>query len=237
VIVTTSKKGGEDVTATARALAERWGLTWVPRRELPSHTTCLAVTRVGLRLEYDGLVRAWHPAMLHAMRETGARHPLIRLTDAGPGDTVVDCTLGLGTDARFLSEWTGTRVTGLEVSPSVAAWTADGLAGVGANVDVVLAEATEWLSRQPARSVDLVVADPMFPERATQYVGDSLEPVRQHGDHRELDTAWRDEALRVARRAVVVRSLWGAPLLDRLDPPIRDGKKTRITVYGCWRVD
>jgi hypothetical protein len=237
MIVSTSRRGRDVEIARAHELAATWGLTYVPRAELPHDARFLAVTRDGLRLELDRKPRAWHPAMLHAMRETGARHPLIRLTGATRGDTVVDCTLGLGTDARFLSEWCGTRVIGLEVSPAVAAWTAEGLAGVGADVEVVLTDAASWLARQPSKSVDVVMADPMFPERPSGTAGNSLDPVRWLGDHRPLDLAWRDEALRVARKAVIVRTLWADDLLERLGAPIRDGKKTRITWYGCWRSD
>lgn len=234
--VSTSLRGRLLEEEAARALAERWGLTFVPRDALAPDAAFLAVTRQGLRLEKEGVARAWHPAMLHAMRETGGRHPLIRLTGAAKGDTVVDCTLGLGTDARFLSEWTGTRVIGLESVPVVAAFTADGLRRVGADVEVVCARATDWLAAQPSGSVDVVVADPMFPGREGTK-NNSLDPIRWAGDHRPLDVAWRDEALRVARKAVVVRALWADDLLDRLEAPWRDGKKTRITWYGCWRPD
>src|SRR5690606_16049580 len=127
-------------------------------------------------------------------------------------------------------------------------FTAAGLAGVREDVEVIVAEATAWMAEQPARSFDVVVADPTFPARETlldaprwrppsEQAAPSLDPSRWTAATRPADAAWLAQALRLARKAVLVRDVLGNDLLERLGAPIVDQRPKRTTRYGCWRVD
>lgn len=238
-----SERGGDDARARRDALAARWGFEAIARDALDPERPALVVTREGLRLRHRGVDRRWHDGMLHALRAAGAAHPLVRLTGLAPGHTVFDGTLGLGTDARFLSEWTGRTVVGVECVPALGLMAEEGLARVGADVRVRIGDGLDVLRDSPDDAYDVVLADPMFPPRDDPGPGHAgrpaptLEGVRWIADARPLDRAWRDEALRVARRAVIVRDLRGHDLLERLEAPhvwTRRGRKAR---YGVWRLD
>lgn len=235
MFITTSDKATDVEHARAAELARVWGFTCVPRSKMPHDEPVLVVTKVGLQLRSGGTSRRWHDGMLHAMRSAGVQHPLIRLTGLQPGDTVLDCTLGLGTDARFLAEYTRTRVVGVEVVPALALMAEEGLAKVGADVDVRVGDALSVLRALPEGAFDLVLADPMFPKRPTDArLAPSLEHVRWAADHGVIGADWRDEALRVARKVVLVRDMVGNDLLERLEAPHTWSRRGRATRYGWW---
>lgn len=215
------------------ALAARWGLRVVGRDALDDGgPPVLVVTRGGLRVRHRGADRGWHPGLFHTLIDAGAAHPWVRLSGLRAGHRVVDCTLGLGTDARFLAAWTGEQVVGLETVGALCALTDEGLAGVGADVRVVHADATAWLADQPDRSVDVVVADPMFPRGGR---APSLEVLRWLGDPAPVDLPWRDQALRVARVAVVLKDAVDGGLLERLEAPRVERHAGRASRWGVWR--
>lgn len=232
--VTTSHHAGPADHARAASLAARWGWTPVPAGTA-APGPCVVVTRAGLVLRAGGRDLRWHEGMIAARRAAGARHPWVARTGLAQGDRVLDATLGLGTDARFLAEWTGTRVAGVEVVPALAEMAREGLAAVRADVQVIVGDSADVLAGAPDDSWDLVVADPLFPEREGA-VTPGLAGVRHAGDPRPVDGAWRDDALRVARKALVIRDLWGNDLLERLRAPEIHGRRDRAARYGVWRL-
>jgi predicted O-methyltransferase YrrM len=133
-----------------------------------------------------------------------------------PGDAVLDCTLGLGADALVAAEAVGEdgRVVGLESSPALAAWVAEGLARLASaaarRVWVVATDHGDHLASCPERSFDVVVFDPMFRHARAQ--ASAFDPVRRLADQRPLDAGAIARARRVARRAVIVKD--GTPGWD-----------------------
>ena len=111
--VITCKNPNQKVIDTHTQLINLYGLSPGERQ---STEDALVVTRQGLALKVAGKQMSWHPGLLHALRESGSRHPWIQLGDIKIGDQILDCTLGLGTDARFISEITKERVLGIEQS-------------------------------------------------------------------------------------------------------------------------
>lgn len=215
------------------ALADAWGLSPIERQDLAPDDVAVVVGRDGLRLVRGGVYRRWHPGMLHTLREADCAHPWIRLSGLQRGETVLDGTLGLGTDATFLAEWTGRRVIACEVVPALALLASEGLVGV--DVEVRCADSFDVLCALPDRSVDLVIADPMFPV-VDDDASASLDLVRWVADPRPIDARWRDEALRVARRAVVLKDRARGGLLERLGAPVIHDKTRRAARYGAWPI-
>ena len=128
-----------------------------------------------------------------------------------PGERVVDATCGLGADARVLASAAGVdgRVIGLEASKPLAVLLAEGLPletpwPGSAPIEVHHADAETWLRAQPSRSVDVVFFDPMF-ER-TKKASPAFAELRRFADARPLTRAAVDEASRVARRLVLMKS-------------------------------
>jgi len=237
VDITTSAKARPAEVTRAKAIAQEWGFRYVERSTFSADTVALVVTGQGLEMRFHGVMRRWHPGMLHTLRESGWIHPLAKLSGLAVGDAVLDCTCGLGTDATFLSELTEHTVVALESVPALGLMAREGLARTGARVEVEIGDATDWLRAVPADSFDVVVADPMFPvEGSAKGIGHSLEVMRALGDARPLGLDWRDEALRVARKAVVMRDAKGSGRLEALECSEIYDRTRRAARYGVWRL-
>lgn len=133
-----------------------------------------------------------------------------------PGESVLDCTLGLGADALVAAAAVGAegRVVGLESSSPLAAWVEAGLRRLddpaARCVEVRRADHAEALAACPERSYDVVAFDPMFRHPRSQGFGFDL--VRKLGDPKPLQPVTLERARRVARRCVLVKD--GAPGWD-----------------------
>ena len=234
--VTWSRNAGPEHIERARAIAEQAGLTLIERQGAWStETPVLVVSRSGLCVRRGSETFRWHPGMLHARRAAGFLHPLVRLTHMRPGHTVLDATMGQGTDARFLSELLGRTVRGVELSPVVAMMTAEGLRGVDADVEVICRDGRDVLEEAPACSWDHVLFDPMFPAHPPgARRSPSLNGLRAMAHTGGVDAGWVRAARRVARWSVVVRDVEGSGLLEDLDPPHVWHRRGRPARYGVW---
>lgn len=132
-----------------------------------------------------------------------------------PGMSVLDCTAGLGTDllvASFVSGSQG-QVRGLEASAAICYLTAHGCQHFISEdakytealrrITLCQADYTDYLSQQPADSVDIVYFDPMFRQPIAS--SSNLKPLRYLADDRALSNDAVTEAIRVARQRVVIK--------------------------------
>ena len=228
--IITCKNPNQKVIDTHTKLINLYGLSAGQRQ---SNEDALVVTRKGLVLKVAGKQMSWHPGLLHALRESGTRHPWIQLGNIQHGDQVLDCTLGLGTDARFISEITKERVLGIEQSLAIFLITQEGLQNSGAQVDIQFGQCLEILSKQEKNSFDVVIADPMFPKHLEKQ-SHSLSIVRHFGSYQPLSLDWLKEAKRVARRCVLVKDHIHNDLLELLGAEYIWSKGKRLTRYGRW---
>jgi SAM-dependent methyltransferase len=231
--VTTPSEPGPGEEAAARAAASRHALPFAPRgrRSLAAVAEACgaaglivlgADARLWLAVDGAGPGRRWSPGMgaLRARRlaegERSTADGFLAAAQLRPGDAVLDCTLGLGADALVAAEAVGEdgRVVGLESSPALAAWVAEGLARLASaaarRVWVVATDHGDHLASCPERSFDVVVFDPMFRHARAQ--ASAFDPVRRLADQRPLDAGAIARARRVARRAVIVKD--GTPGWD-----------------------
>jgi hypothetical protein len=220
--------------AEARAAAARHGLAYLPRgrraaRELAREAGADALLVLSARaaiLSAGGEERRWSPGMgaLRAKRlrrglalhDPTARDPFLDAAGLREGDLVLDCTVGLGADALVAATAVGPggRVVGLESSPALAAWVAEGLRRCGeeaaARIELRAEDHARALDALPDRSFDVVVFDPMFRHARAEPAG--FDVVRRLADPRPLTPEALARARRVARRWVVVKD--GAPGWD-----------------------
>jgi len=228
--VTTSFDPRPSDLAEARAAAGRLTLPFAVRErrslaEVAADTgaeALLVLARTDVSLFVDGRERRWQPGMgaLRAKRlrlgERETAEPFLEAAGVVPGESVLDCTLGLGGDALVAAVAVGPRgrVVGLESSEALAALTAEGLRRLpdeaARRIEVRHGEAGASLAALPGRSFDLVTFDPMFRHPRAEPPGFDL--VRRLGDARPLEAKALGEARRVARRAVLVKD--GSPGWD-----------------------
>ncbi len=175
-----------------------------------------------------GAERRWSPGMgaLRAKRlraragggevDPTARDPFLDAAGLREGDEVLDCTVGLGADALVAAAAVGPRgrVVGIEASPALAAWVAEGLRRLAheaaSRIEVRSGDHAAALAALPDRSFDVVLFDPMF--RHARAEPAAFDVVRRLADPRPLSPATLARARRVARRWVVVKD--GAPGWD-----------------------
>jgi hypothetical protein len=158
------------------------------------------------------------------------------------GMSVLDCTLGLGTDAIVASMLTGGRgtVIGLEASSLIAFITGWGLAKLSTDsneitsamrrITVLSADYRQYLSALPDNYVDIVYFDPMF--RRPVHSSSGIRPLRDFADTSCLTEADLRQACRVAKQRVVVKETHGSPEFERLGITTLVGGRYSSIQYG-----
>ncbi|MDM5298454.1 class I SAM-dependent methyltransferase [Bacillus pumilus] len=228
MLITTSFRANEQTIKTAKVLAEDLHSEYIDRRK--QSVRQLAKTRgdvlvVGKeRFEWyqsNGEKFFFHPssAMFRVKRILrGEKDPLIEAAQLMPGDSFLDCTLGLGSDAITASCAVGNtgEVVGIEKNPITALLVREGLrtweTGVieadeaMKQISVISGDSIEQLKKLPNRSFDVVYFDPMFEETIRE--SSSIAPLRQVAEHHFDHDVAMQEAMRVARKRVVLKDHW-----------------------------
>jgi len=218
--VTTSGKLDQHVIELARSSAKSWGVPFLERRSkaplgplAASARSLLVFERRGVALcDRQGRVR-FSPGMARLrIKRLDARvqeERLVELAAFEPGDSVLDCTLGLAADALVAARAVGPTgsVVGLEKSLAIFALVSSGVRSFEAprscRIDVRHEDAAHFLACQPDRVFDLVLFDPMFDRPGK--CSPAFEMLRRHAEHAPLSKTALEQAQRVARRSVLVK--------------------------------
>ncbi|WP_219837540.1 class I SAM-dependent methyltransferase [Paenibacillus sp. R14(2021)] len=227
MIVSTPQKPSEEQIHYAQGIAEELGGRYVPRKQdslqllkQKYEDSCLLVADDrGLRYyENSEEPLYFHPSMAYVrvkrMRK-GESDPLITLTGCQPGDVVIDCTAGLGSDAIVFAYAAGKAgsVTALESERMLYTVVREGLRSYHTEhgdvnealrrIQMQCIDHLSYLSAQPDKSADIVYFDPMF--RQPLHDSSALAPLRGLANSSALSEASIREALRVARKCVVLK--------------------------------
>lgn len=249
--VTTNGKCEAEIAARAREAARAWGLPYVERRrKAPLWPLLDRVADAFLVFSHEGVALwdregslTYQPGIAHLRvkrLDSGVtdEDTFLRVAELSEGEAVLDCTLGLAQDALVAARAVGPRgrVVGLEKSLALYAVISEGLKAHefgprSCRIEVVRADAAEYLKRQPTGSFDCVVFDPMFekPAKAQPY----FEVLRRFADHAPLTEEMLAEARRVARRAVVVKGPKYGSELPRLG--LTQVPLSRYASVSWWR--
>ena len=158
------------------------------------------------------------------------------------GMTVLDCTLGLGSDAIVASYIVGDkgRIVGIEKSPILAFIVDYGLQHFSSEdpnvtnalrrIEVHLKDNQEYLAQLPDKSFDVVFLDPMF--RTPIQSSSNLKPLRFFADNRPLGLSTLQDACRVARKRVVIKDANCGDVLENLGVKLFTGGRYSRVRYG-----
>jgi 16S rRNA (guanine1516-N2)-methyltransferase len=225
-IVTTPRRRA-DLNAKARETAERLGLPFVIRDEDSFDTVFEQTGAEAIYVETDDypLIHT-HAGQLFFHENTAGRRTthtgkpdaLLRALETRPGDHILDATLGLACDALVVATSLGDgKLTGIESNPLLADLVRRGfknytfkkkhLKGAADKIEVVCSDHTEFMRSRGDGEFDLVYFDPMFP--LTVKASPMMQRVRALADKTPLSREALDEAVRVARRRVVVKGRRG----------------------------
>ena len=187
----------------------------------------------------------FHPSMaknrLSFYRKKGERDMMMKAIDLQPGESFLDCTFGLGSDAivaSYLSQYGD--ILGLESSPPLAFVVSWGMKNYQSRMSwlddaihrirLINRDHCEYLAELPDNSFDVVYFDPMFREPMLKSV--SMNPLRPLTNHKALDTESIQQARRIARQRVVVKERLSSGELDRLGCQQIMHSKNNSIAYG-----
>jgi len=253
IIATTSDKASPHIIREAKDLAEVLSVPYVPRNKLSLKKICevhkaehiLVVTKKDVQLVMPQGVYFFHIGMaklrIKSIREGKSDH-MASAMELAPGDRVLDCTLGLGTDAIVASYLTGDtgHVTGLEASAVVAEILRRGLqsyeeqdqeiAKAMHRIEVIAGDYLQYLKSMPARSFDVVYFDPMFRRPVKESSG--IAPLRILANPAPVSPEAITEAIRVAKKRVVFKEAVYSTEFTRLGFQHFCGGKYSSVMYG-----
>lgn len=247
MFVTTSRRGTEIEVAEAKAVADRLDLPYVERTGplAPEAGPALVVTKERLVIETSAGQLFFHPGMSrHRIRalEQGRNDVMIEAMGLTAGQSVLDCTLGLGADALVAAFVVGEagRIVGVEAVPALAEVVRIGLATYQfkhapiveamRRIEVVCADHGQYLSSLPDNCYDVVYFDPLFREPVRETI--HMQPWRELGEQKPLTRETLREACRVAKRRVVVKERSDGQVFEELGiTNVVGGKSSRIA-YG-----
>jgi len=261
--ITTALNADEVLVEKAQKAAKKYGSRYLPR-ERYNLTEIKEVYDVDYILVLDRNNRlvlgdsdfTWHPGMaMHRIRGylTGQIDPFLKALAIEQGDHVLDCTLGIGSDALKAAWAVGSegKVIGLEASPVIAAITDWGLSyqshnfrwknlpmeELASRIEVKHYLALEYLKEQPDNSWDIVYFDPMF--QAAVKTSAAMNSMRPVACYEKFNKITLDEAIRVCRKRVVLKERKNSELFDELNCPevISSNNKHATIAYGVWQKD
>jgi len=252
-IVTTTRRPNNLQIDTARSLSLKTGMEYVPRgqasiKELFEMKKAFGALVAGKNELYFTTGREkffFHPSIakvrIKALK-AGKTDQMINAMDLKRGDRVLDCTLGLGTDAIVASFVSGPEglVMGLEVVPVVFEVVKHGMnsyKGGGCSVKeamrrivVLKRDHRDYLPELPAESFDIVYFDPMF--RIPREKSAAITPLRVLADPSPLSVRAVEDAVRVARKRVVMKERRESCEFSRLGFNKVLGGKNSPVAYG-----
>ena len=253
IIVTTTGDPTPAVQEEARRIAAEFQVCYVERgrqslkvmMETNGVSQLLVVGKNGLTAQTPGGPMFFHLSMAELRLKNLADGKPDHMTEAlgmADGISILDCTLGLGTDAIVASYLTGEtgRVLGLEASPVLAFLVKTGLRTFHTATDALTAalrrievknlDSADYLRCLPDKSWDVVYFDPMF--RQPVYNSSALKPLRFLADKRPLTPEMIADACRVARQRVVIKEAQGSDEFTRLGCQKFYGGKHSSVAYG-----
>ncbi|HWR55675.1 MAG TPA: class I SAM-dependent methyltransferase [Negativicutes bacterium] len=253
IIATTSDKALPQLIQEAKDLAQVLAVPYVPRnklslesiREVHKAEQILVVTKKNIQLVMSQGVYFFHIGMAKLRIKSlceGKYDHMASAMDLAPGYRVLDCTLGLGTDAIVASYLTGAtgHVTGLEASAVVAEIVRRGLRSYEEadqeivqamrRIEVIAGDYLQYLKSMPAKSFDVVYFDPMFRRPVKESSG--IAPLRMLANHAPVSSTAITEAIRVAKKKVVFKEAVYSHEFARLGFQHFCGGKYSSVMYG-----
>lgn len=256
LFVTTALEAPPALEARARTIAAELTAPYVPRRDLgmaklfkarpEAERAILVQTGRLLLLTRDGKEFFYHPNMAFLRLGNllrGGRDLLTEAAGIGPGDSVLDATLGHASEAILCAHVVGEtgEVHGIEAVPELGIVIREGLQSVVTDQVILnaamrrirvvhLGHHLDFLRACPSGRYDVVCFDPFFEEVLPN--SESFVPLRVFGEHGGLLPEALAEARRVARARVVIKAVRWADTLDALGITERFDSRSGKVVYG-----
>lgn len=258
MLITTGETKNGDLVTRAMKLAEETGSLYVPRNktslarlaEKYNDDEIIVVVSEGVRLiRRNEPELSFHPSMGYVRAKRvlrGEDDPMLSAGAIKEGDTVLDCTAGLGTDSLVFAVAVGKsgHVIACESSLPLYTLLLEGMKYYKAgksevndalrSIELKNKDHLSLLQEMEDKSVDVVYFDPMFREPMLDSSG--IKPLRAFANSNALQKEAIDEARRVARKRIVMKEKAGSDEFRRLGFPQPERSRSKI-VYGVIELD
>jgi len=252
-VVTTVLHPAQTIVEIAHNIAEQLQLPFIVRgknsleaiKQIYQVDSLIVITKNGPVAQTPGGDFFFHLNMAELRIKNlinGKHDHMISAMGLSPGMSVLDCTLGLATDAIVASFITGTcgTIVGLETSPVISLITRYGLQNFFSgndSIDQAMRRISvkndnyhEYLPKLPENSFDIVFFDPMF--RRPIQNSSNLKPLRYLADNRPLTVEAIYEAKRIAKQRVIIKETHSSSEFNRLGITTVLGGKYSSIQYG-----
>ena len=253
-IVTTIRKPNSSVEMLAEEISKKLGGKFVRREDFSFNTlkkihgaeNILLVKKNSLSVITSDGELFFHPNTAHLRIKNlrgGEGDRLIDALKISNGSKILDCTLGLGSDAlveSFIAGENG-KIVALEVNPLIFAVVSHGFKNFSDDsphileamrrITAINADCKDFLKNCADNSFDVVYFDPMFRRPIQKSSG--LNPIRPLADNRPLIVEIIREAYRVAKLRVVMKEHSGSKEFERLGFNILSGGKYSSVAFGA----
>ncbi|AIE60449.1 class I SAM-dependent methyltransferase [Bacillus methanolicus] len=227
MFVTTAGRTNLEMIEQAKQIAKDLQVKYIARKKRSIRSIqhvlqddCIVVGKDRLELYPFGENEPFffHPnsAMFRLKRLVKGEHdPFLEAAQLKPGMSFLDCTLGLASDSIIASFAVGEKgaVTGVEANPYLAYIVDKGLNKWTSSlkimdqamrkINVVSSFSTNYLQTLSDESYDVVYFDPMFEENILE--SDGIKALTKIAVYHDLDEELMKEAMRVARKRVVLK--------------------------------
>ena len=258
LFVTTSFKPNPQMLKSAQEISSKLEIPYFERgnKSLPvlveeaQVNIFLVVSKNKVSIKSENKEYFFHPSLaklrVKALKD-GKKDNMIEAMSLRKGETVLDCTLGLGSDAIVSSYWVGRngKVVGLESSAPISLVVEQGLntyidddtelVSAMGNIMVVNENYETFLKRQPSKMFDVVYFDPMF--RRPIEKSDAISAIRGMTNKVAVSLSDINEAIRVARKCVVIKERRNSSEFERLKCSKVHGGKYSPIAFGIIEVE
>jgi len=253
MLTTTSQNPDSKSIAQAKNLALEFGFKFAPRETYTlsqlkrkyNDGELITIDRNIPKYIYpDGAELFFHPSIAKIRITSmlkGLTDRLIEVSDIQKGDSVLDCTTGLGTDTIVLSFAVGEngKIVTIENSLILYILAREGLKNYNPRINVIKkamrrveaihADHLDYMKSLPEKSFDMVYFDPMF-RIAVKAV--ALDLIRKLANQEAISPETIKEAKRVARKAVILKEQRSSGEFEKLGFHVPDNSSRSSFEYG-----
>lgn len=253
MFVTTAGRTNPEMVTQAKRIADELTVMYIKREkrsikdlQLQHGDECLVVGKNRLELHKIGKVEPFffHPniAMLRLKRLLqGEQDPYLAAAGIKEGSKILDCTLGLGSDAivaSFAAGETGS-VLAIEADPAISCIVRNGLnqwqdaqpeiQEAMKRIEIRTGHHLNLLKAMPDHSFDVVYFDPMFEESVLE--SDGIRGLTHFASRENLTEETLVEAKRVAVSRVVLKDHFRSTRFSQFGFTVIK-RKTSVFHYG-----
>ncbi|MFD1738392.1 class I SAM-dependent methyltransferase [Bacillus salitolerans] len=258
MIVTTAGRTNEKLKKLASNIAIDLNEEYIPRQKVSIQSIqqltkedvlVVGKNRIELYMVSHNEPIFFHPnsSMFRIKRLLqGTYDPFVEACKLDEGMTLLDCTVGLGSDSIIASYKVGhtgsvisieaNQILAYLVQTGLKTWETDipEMNDAMRRITLLHSNFQDYLKQCPSKSVDVIYFDPMFEEELKHSQG--ISGIKALAIYDTVTKHDIEEAVRVARKRIVLKDHWKSERFDMLGfKPIR--RKTASFHYGVIELE